>query len=272
MADKDNKGIVLIVSLAVIVVLAVIVLEFNYITRVDLAIANNSQNETKAYYLAKSAVNAAVALLRKDEDFSYDCLDDDWAKEVPYISAFGGEVSLRTSDEESKININQINSNYSERAKQQIKRLLVLLGKDTTLVNKIIDEAPYKTIGQFSDDPELMRNFTVATAGKVNINTASPEVIKAISPLISHELAQHIVEFRKEHPFKDITQLSPTYQYKKPSGITPEIYDDIKNFITVRSRLFLVEAEAKTKEAVYKIDALIRRDGKFCEFAYWSEG
>ena len=109
MAEKYNKGIVLLLSLSVIVILAVIVLEFNYNSRVDLEIANNFRDDLRSYYLSKSAVNFAIAALREDNDFTYDCLKDDWAKRVPFFTAFGAKISLETTDEESKINVNQIN-------------------------------------------------------------------------------------------------------------------------------------------------------------------
>jgi len=270
---ENNKGIVLVLSLAVITILAVIVLEFNYLTRVDLDIANNYRDDLRSGYLAKSAINFVIALLRDDDDFSYDCLKDDWARQMPSTSAFGGRILLRTVDEASKININQINlKSRKDRVKQQIERLLRLLGKDTVLVEKILQEAPFKTIGQFTNDVDLIEYFTVVTEGKVNINTASCEVIEALSSLMTRSLAQGIVEFRKDHPFKDVTQLSPAYEYKKPLGITQEIYDDIKDLITVRSHLFLVQAQAQINQASYNIDAIIRRDGKICKIIYWQEG
>ena len=57
-------------------------------------------------------------------------------------------------------------------------------------------------------------------------------------------------------------------KFKTTKGI--EI--DIKDFITVRSHLFLVEAESVINQARYKINAIIRREGKVCRIIYWKEG
>jgi len=264
-----KKSVVLIATLAVIAILTVIVLEFNYSSRVDLDIAYNFQKVLEAEYLAKSAINFAIFLLRKDEDSSVDCLDDEWAEEVPVIPIAGGQVSFKIIDEDRKLNINRIGSEKEDIG--QLEYLLQLVGQDASIAGEILKKTPYETTGEaFTKESRKLADYlTVLGEGKVNINTAEIEVIESLSLLIDRSLAQKIVDFRIKNPFEDITQLSPAYQYEKPEGITEEIYKDMKNKITVRSEMFLVEAAADAGEVSKKIKAFVQRRGKNCKILYW---
>lgn len=268
---KNKKGVVLVITLAVIVILTVIVLEFNYASRVDLNISSNFRNDLRAEYLAKSGLNFAIFLLRKDEDFSMDVLDDDWAKEFPAAAVFAGKVSLKITDEDRKLNINQ--AAKDEESKQQIERLFQSLGESIAGLEDISEGAPYETMGQWMKGKydNVSPYVTVSTEGKVNINTAPLEVLMALSPLIDTDIARNIIDFRKENPFEDITQLSPAYEYDKPQGITDEIFNEIKNYIAVRSTVFLVEVKVGVDENFKRIQALVRREGKKCGILCWKD-
>jgi len=264
-----RKGIVLILSLAIVAILAAIVLEFNYTSRVELDIAGNFINVLKAECLAKSAINIAIFLLRKDEDLSIDSLNEEWAKQFPPLPISGGKVTLKITDENRKININQIKD--KKEVKHQIERLLNLIGEEKNILKNAEKKIPYETIEQFAREktPLLANYLTVFGKGKVNINTANKEVIKSLSPLIDEDLAQRIVNFREKHPFKDIVQLSPAYEYAKPEGLSGEIYRQINDFITVRSEVFLIQAVAQVNDTIKQIQAVVQRKGRVCKFLYY---
>lgn len=267
---KNNKGVVLILTLAVIAILAVFIIEFNYSSRVDLDIAHNIKEGLKAEYLAKSAINMAVLLLKKDEDFSVDSLGEEWAQDFPVVALEQGEASFKIVDEEGKININKISGD--NQAQAQLKRLLVLLGEQDGIIEEEWNDLPYETIGQFSKGKynRLEKYITVYGQGKININTAPLEVIEALSKLMDRQTAERIVEFRKDNPFSDISELSPAYEYDKPKGIGAELYNDIKNYIVVRSEFFTIIGKAKFKEGTYKqIQAVVQRNGKDCKIVYY---
>jgi general secretion pathway protein K len=109
----------LVLTLVVITILAFLVLEFNYLMRVEASIAENYRDSLKAYYLAHSGVNFAYCLLR-DDNLSYDSLDEKWAlAEIP-VDIAEGEVTFRIEDENAKINVNLLKG-VKERQEQLIR-------------------------------------------------------------------------------------------------------------------------------------------------------
>src|SRR5437773_4999819 len=62
-APVQHRGIALILVLTTIAILAAIGVDFSYSSRVSLKLAENLRDETRAEYLAKSAVNLSRLLL-----------------------------------------------------------------------------------------------------------------------------------------------------------------------------------------------------------------
>jgi competence protein ComEA len=67
---------------------------------------------------------------------------------------------------------------------------------------------------------------TSAEAQKVNLNTAPDWMLEAL-PGVGPTLAQNIIDYRKQHPFKRISELMQV------EGIGPTTYENLKDFITV---------------------------------------
>jgi general secretion pathway protein K len=111
---------------------------------------------------------------------------------------------------------------------------------------------------EFVDGKTLEDFLTVApTDGKININTADPVLLQALSKRISHELAMRVVDFRKEHPFHSPGDL------KLVRGME-EIYGEIKDIITVSSDCFSLAIRGEVSRASTWIFATIKReDGRF---------
>jgi len=61
---------------------------------------------------------------------------------------------------------------------------------------------------------------------KVNLNTAPDWLLEAL-PGIGSTLAQHIIDYRNQHPFQSISQLLQV------EGIGPTIYERLKDLVTV---------------------------------------
>jgi competence protein ComEA len=61
---------------------------------------------------------------------------------------------------------------------------------------------------------------------RVNLNTAPDWMLEAL-PGVGPTLAQHIIEYRTEHPFQHISQLMQV------EGIGLVTYDNLKDFVTV---------------------------------------
>ncbi len=145
---KNQRGFALLLSLLIIFLLVVIILEADFRVRADLRAAGNFRDDLKAFYLAKSAVSAAEALITDDSKNSsaYDDLNEFWSFPIPEYPLGDGFLSGSLVDEERKININFLVTKNStgqmvveSGRKQQLERLFELLELDPQLVDPIID-------------------------------------------------------------------------------------------------------------------------------------
>lgn len=116
----NKKGVALILTLWVLVLLTVIVAEFSTFMKTEINIARNFKEETESYYLALAGIEKAI-----DEILSpsvIQCLDekgnlifrelgkaDEEVKEPPQredLKLGSGTYSYKIIDEESKVNLN----------------------------------------------------------------------------------------------------------------------------------------------------------------------
>ena len=144
-ALRGENGIALIITLLILVLLVTIIMEFDFSTRREMRSAGNFRDEMKAYYLARSGVNAARAALKDDKQGSnkYDALTEIWATPIPAIPLGDGFVTAEIIDETRKINVNALvrgsNDKTDEFTKNQMRRLFEQLEIEPDLVNPIID-------------------------------------------------------------------------------------------------------------------------------------
>jgi len=113
----NNKGVALVITLWALVFLAVIAAAFTFAVRMGNASARNFKEDTKAYYLAVSAYEEAIAWLLTDKDLTVDFVDEEGTlhtdeEREPITGEHQLEdatVKLQITDEESRLNINSIN-------------------------------------------------------------------------------------------------------------------------------------------------------------------
>jgi len=117
----------LIAVLLIMVVLSAIILEFNYASRINLHIADNSYKSRQAFNCAASGINIAVAVLRKHPDF----YTDDSIKELltgkTQLQIEEGYCTLYVEEENAKININQLKTRDNQVVRRRVNQMLRLI-------------------------------------------------------------------------------------------------------------------------------------------------
>lgn len=302
--QRTEEGMALILTLLVVSILAVLILEFNYLMRVDSTIAGNYRDSLKALYLAKSGVNFGILLLRRD-DLAYDALTEDWAASKLPVAEAEGIILFEITDENRKIDINNIIA--GGKIDEKLKRLFDLLEIPGELIYVIADwqdpdseirfhgaeddyysclpnpycckNGPLDTVtellllkgfdedifyGKGNDREPLSSYLTVYGDGKININTASLIILQTLSDDIDRSLAEAIVDYRDKKPFKSIEDV------KKVVG--DRIYNEISETLTVRSNFFSIQAQGLSGESSKNIRAVIERDSKDLRIRYWHVG
>jgi general secretion pathway protein K len=134
---RDTRGVVLLLVLATIVLFTVMVVTFSADEGLDMQLAYNFRDSMQAQYIARSGVEAAIALLKKD-DLAYDADDEDWAAFSEYAlgaSQYLGANSItgNITDESGKFDLNSIAKQEDQlKRMEQFKRLFDILGIDIT--------------------------------------------------------------------------------------------------------------------------------------------
>jgi general secretion pathway protein K len=104
----DERGVALLVTLLIVTLVAVVVLDLNYLMRVEVHSAANFRDRVRAYYLAKSGVTLVGELLRRNVPELAE-LKRYLLAGVPQTLPIGeGVVTVRVVDEQGKINLNAL--------------------------------------------------------------------------------------------------------------------------------------------------------------------
>ncbi len=108
--------------------------------------------------------------------------------------------------------------------------------------------------GQFR--PGLRSVLSPYSNGKVNINTASKWVIMSLDRDIDETLANSIISYRREKPFKRVDDLINV------DGMNSDILYRIKPYIDIKSENFLAVIDIQLGGREYKLVILLNRKGK----------
>ncbi|MEZ4601124.1 MAG: type II secretion system minor pseudopilin GspK [Syntrophotaleaceae bacterium] len=290
---KDEKGMVLLPVLVIVVLLTSLIVEFSFATFVQMRLAETFRDGTKAYYLAKGGVQAGRMMLQTDNN-GYDSSDEMWGQSWDNLGVADGAVSIRIEDLGGKLDVNRLvtnlgNVNVSLRDKflRFFEQLEIADGEELTdaLIDwmdpdrdprpfgaedeyyvrekgyackngKLDSLAELAMIRGFSADviDKIGSNLTLYGSERINVNTAGPEVLMSLSSEMTREAASNIVEYRETNPFKQVTEV------KDVPGLQEEIYFSIRPHIDVRSNFYHVNSTAGIGDAGKRIQAVIQKD------------
>lgn len=307
----DQRGVALVLTLLVVVLLSAMILDFDFRTRLDVRAAANFRDDTRAYLMAGSAVDAARAILDEDNP-SYDGLDELWATPMAGVPVADGTISVAVSDETGKLDLNTLltGDGQPDEARVEVYRRLLdqVVDPDETDVDELVDTAidwldsgldalprgaesdyyrnldpPYVARDgplRGFDELALVKGYTPdvmerlaphvtaiwaggATAGatganrhdRININTASVEVLAALHPEMTQELAGRIAEDRKDTPFTSVS--APDLD--KVIGLGTDITQKLAPLLTFRSDYFTVLAIGAVGDTRRTVRATVRR-------------
>jgi len=141
---------------------------------------------------------------------------------------------------------------YQEQGKEaprnsQLKSLTELLK-----VKGITEEAFLGKEGK----PGLKDVLTVSGDGKVNLNTASAEVIASLSDNLDLGMATKLVEARTGKTYEKLDDITADVP-----GFRTDVISDIEPLVTLKSTAFSVEIMATCNEARKGLSAEVRRAG-----------
>jgi general secretion pathway protein K len=102
----DEAGVALVLTLVIVTLVAILVLELNYLMRVDVHASANFRDGVRSYYLAKSGVTVVKELFSRDIQELEELKKTLLAGGAHTLPIGDGSATVRVIDETGKINVN----------------------------------------------------------------------------------------------------------------------------------------------------------------------
>ncbi len=275
MKKRDDRGVALIIVLLVTALLMALIFEFAYGTRISLRAVVNFRNSQRAHYLARSGANFAGMLLSdnlKNGKLQADLEQRNCDLPLPFIP--GGDTVLKVcwEDEGSKINIGTV-----VKGNDAYKRLENLFGLDTVQISQeVLDRISSSPTEQrkfylltelhqylvIDDDFGKVKDFlTVSPVTKIDVNTASVEVLQSIG--LSAGMASMVKDRRdREGPFKTLQEVN---DFLGPQNTM------VAGLLDITSNIFKVNSYATVGGYMRVVEAVITRSTASFTVNYWRE-
>lgn len=214
-----------------------------------------------------------------------------WAATLPPIELKGGFITGAMEDMQGRFNLNSLAraGDSGSVTAERFSRLLTLVGLDPGLVQGVVDwlddnleslspngaednyylglQPPYRTANRLmlsASELRLVRGFddeaynriapfvcALPAGTAINVNTAPAEVLAALDPNISLELAKRLVERRDTQPFASLSELTGDPLMK---GIALKLQG-----LSVKTEYFMFRAEARIGSGRVRMNSLIAR-------------
>jgi type II secretory pathway component PulK len=240
---QNDRGVALIIVLLVTALLTALIFEFAYNTRVSLRAAQNFRDGQRAYFLARSGFDFFIKYAGMRDKLP----QGEWGV-VPLVSAGDTELRVRWEDEAGKINISGLRVNSAAFAwltelfrRQNVSQEILDKIADSanqlqllTELHKFMNDATYNKIAPYV-------TLTSVPSNKININTASEEVLRSVLATKSMISISAIVARRRDQPYTsadlttDLTDFVATsnvfkvYFFATAGGYTTQIETIISN-------------------------------------------
>jgi hypothetical protein len=150
----NERGLALVIVLAVVALLTILVTEFTFNTQLDQHRTRNAIHAMQAQLLARSGINLAEGFLMLDEEPAFDAYTEDWFPQmVEFCKGIEVDPTMRirctVRDESGKLNINNTREPRRKVESQAVTASAVLRdamrcmferrGIDVEVVDKLAD-------------------------------------------------------------------------------------------------------------------------------------
>lgn len=285
---KADDGSIVILVLWILAILALLGLGLGFATSLDQRLVSYQRDRLTALYLAKAGYVRALAELRRDPTPQVDSFLDPWAHNPEaFREAALGEGSFTVSyplrgdggsdglvygvvDEDRKVNLNTTP-----------KAVLIMLpGMLEEIADSIMDWRKERALGEKRDRAfevleevllvegmtdevfQALRPFvTIYTDGKVNLNTAPREVLKALG--MGEGLVNKLLRFRSGRDDIRGTGDDQIFTTLASAGLQLNAFDSLTPQEAAQLTNLIVQNRLKVTSSFFRIYASGRvRDGK----------
>lgn len=296
---KDTSrqtGAALVTTLLAVTLLTVAVVEFAYSSQVDYHLAHNALKALQANYLARSGVNLAMLVLKRDgrSASGIDSLQDEWAHPLPPLPVGDGMVVIRVTDEQGKFNLNVLrnSSGTTNRMWRDVaERLFVLREVEPSTLDPLLDwldadDFPEPRGAERSHYANLSPPYTPANGALLTLGELGR--VEGFSAALRAQLAEVVTVLPSNMtlinantaPVEVLAALFPMVdqqtletfivsrletpvhgvnELRDRLGFDPKVQPDTLRLITARSEYFAVTALATIEPVVQGLSVLVQR-------------
>jgi general secretion pathway protein K len=300
-----QRGIALLLAMLIMSLATMTAVSLSSNQQLFFRRTENALYHEQAYQYLLGAEDWGKQVLARDANANKtDSKQDDWAKILPPIPVEGGSVGGSIEDLQGRFNINNLADPKDKAALDAFRQLLDINKIPPDLMNAVLDwldadqqarfpdgaedvdylqgERAYRAAnGLMSSVSELLyiKGFTYQmyetlapalialpkSGTPVNVNTASPLVLRMIVKGLSEQDAEELAKDLAKNPVEDIKDFLGNSLIKGKPVAT--------NGIAVRSGYFMIHAYAKIGRARAMLDSVIyRASGNRVETLQRSQG
>ncbi len=270
LVPRDERGVALLIVLLVTALLIALIFEFAYATRISLNSAVNFRDSQRAYFLARSGINAFINAGQKLRDL---IPPGEWFP-LPLQPDETTVIMVKWEDESGKIKITDIVT-YIPR-KEMVRTLFeTIKGIDTKVVDGMADTDSgigkvtlLSGLHQYMSNEDYLKvadSLTVQpNVDKINVNTASKDVLQSLG--IAATDAERIIQDRKTTPYTQADlattgKLASIIGNKQINGV------NLSNYLSPSSAgSYKYSAQATVSGFTKQIDAIVNGNA----VSYWS--
>ena len=201
---RNDSGVALLVTLLVLVLIVALAMEIFHVGARAAQSGAYGRDSIRSALLAEGGTAAAKIALKQDaRDNQYDTLDEIWSRPVPPIELGEGVVAVIVEDEERKLNLNKLilaNGNAPDEQRLAVfRKLLSIIGIEVSVADAVVD---------WLDNDDSTRVGGAETSYYMSL----------------------------PYPYRAKNDLFDTLdELRLVRGITKEVFEKIKPFVTVHS-------------------------------------
>jgi len=295
---RSEKGMAVVLVMMIMALMTAMVVEFASATYTAGVALSNWKYGQRLSLAARSGVTLLAKVLSDNYGmYSYTYPGVVESPVTNILTDFEGQVLIRIEDENAKFNLNSMilpNGILDEKAYASFKRLLKNLYLNENIADRITDWTDRDSEPRLSGsekgaknayldsldelyliiDPEsckkLLPLVTVYGMGqiyasKININTASTQVLMSLDDDLTLELAERIVRFRSLEQFKKTSDIV------KVAGFEGALGQSLMGRIAVKPSNFRFISTASENRVKRIIDCVVEMRGRGIVIKYWQE-
>jgi len=257
---KQQEGFILVVVLCTIIMLGVLLFSFNNESRDNLFAVDGLKNSAQALNCAEAGLNVAIAALKRSDALRASGNLTDLLTGQKDITLADGTCSVTVTEENSKLNLNLLKTNAGTLDRTRIDQVLRLID----LLNR----------RSFEDSP-IGYGLVPAT-----IDWTDGDEDTTYLPFVAYENlgAESNYYADLDHPYRSKNApLDTTEELLLIKGITPDVFDRIRDYVTVKgdgkininsaSKLVIESLSDKMDPALARMIVNRRREKPFSNLA-----